>query len=347
MNEKTPDIPINPVNQKPYRLVISSREELVRLINSDTKNNHWNLENLLITCPISFNGTIFSWNISFSESTFLKKVVFYKTEFLKTADFSLVQFSWDVDFSWVTFRWNAHFGWCNFLGITQFMNTRFGKESIFIYSKVFKSITFLFSIFEQSPLLIFQECKFLDLTWVVFEKWVIFSEIRLVLSDTNKETARIIKNELQKIGDQIETLKWHALEMRKHKEEIRKKNDIKNIFVWKKIKEISIGDEIILNFNWITSNYWLSWLLPLFWICIINLIFILSLNSFSIQNFEIFINQYILSFNITKSLKELSITNEFLFDTQTWESLSFLKNVLVSMLIYQLIAGFRKLTRKA
>ena len=227
------------------------------------------------------------------------------------------------------------------------MNVRFEKESVFIYSKIIKSITFLFSIFEQSPLLIFIECKFLDLTWVVFEKWVIFSDLKSILSDTNKETARIIKNELQKIGDQTEALKWHAIEMKKLKEEVRRKNDIKNIFLWNKRKEISIGDELILNFNWITNNYWLSWLLPLFWICIINFIFVLALNSYSIDNIEKFLGQYILSFNLTKNLKELDIINLNFSNSQKWESINFIKNILISLLLYQLIIWFRKLTRKS
>ena len=345
MNKKKSSNPINPVTNKPYRLVIDSQEQLVRLVNSD--NNYWNLENLLINCPINFDHTIFTWNVSFSKSTFIKKIIFYKVEFLKTADFSFVQFSWDVDFAWVVFRWNAHFwGWI-FWGITQFMNVRFEKECVFVYSKINKSITFLFSIFVQSPLLIFTACKFLDLTWVVFEKWVIFSDIKLILSDTNKETARIIKNELQKISDQTEALKWHAVEMKKLKEEVRRKNDIKNIFLWSKRKEMAFGDELILNFNWITNNYWLSWLLPLFWICIFNFIFILALNNYSIGNIWEFISKYILSFNITKNLKELDIINSDLPNSQKWESINFIKNILISLLLYQLIIWFRKLTRKA
>ena len=117
MNKKKSSNPINPATNKPYRLIIDSQEQFVSLVNSEN-NNYWNLENLLITCPISFNKTLFTWNVSFSQSTFLKKIAFYKVEFMKTADFSFVQFSWDVDFAWVVFKWNATFGWWNFLGIT-------------------------------------------------------------------------------------------------------------------------------------------------------------------------------------------------------------------------------------
>lgn len=376
--------PINPFTKKPYRLVVKSQKEFDEKINSQIydftdslflsdieyserviRNNldftkstfTWNVvfkknsyshvkfQTVLFKKDAIFSDSIFWWECNFWESKFEWKVNFSSSRFDGKINFTNAIINKECSFWYSEFKWEVFFINSSFDWTVYFYNASFKNKTSFILTKFNKSVTFSSSIFELIPDFRFQFCKEIDLHWVRFEKGINFLWSNIELP-SDYETARVIKFEFQKLENQFETLSWHAKEMKAYHKWLRRTRDIlpnENHYWFKRDKKLEFNDEIILLFNWITNNHWLSWIRPVFFIFWINLIFNLYL-GFNFPEITTWQN-FILTLNPVKSLKELDIDS--LWDKKTlMEALSFLKNIVIWLLLYQLISGFRKFSRK-
>jgi hypothetical protein len=146
-----------------------------------------------------------------------------------------------------------------FNGITTFTGT------------TFKSIKFKAIVFDK--LVIFNNIKIkniLDLKGITFRDEANFLEMKNIKEGKletknieNRETARIIKHSLDKVGNIIEANKFYTLEMEHYKKELDES------------KESNIQEKFIFWMNKTISNFGQSWILPIFWIFIITMVFII------------------------------------------------------------------------
>ncbi len=370
---------------KLYRQVVNSQQEFKDKINSQIYDfsdsiflSDIKFSIKVVQDNLDFVNCVFNWNViferntynagvNFQAATFEKSAIFSDSIFRSNCNFWECKFIWLADFSDSSFEgltnftnsifknewkfWRSNFRWevlfinARFECTAYFGNTNFRNKISFILAYFQRLAYFDSSLFEEIPDIRFQFCKMINLDWVNFGKGVNFLGSNIEMP-SNHETARVIKYEFQKLENQFETLSWHAKEMKAYHNWLRVNRDIfsnKNHYWFKRDKNLELNDEFILFFNWITNNHWLSWIRPIFWILIINLSFNLYL-EFNYSNIS-FWPIFILTLNPVKSLKELGI-DWFWNITNTIEAISFIKNVLIALLLYQLIMSFRKFSKK-
>ncbi|NOQ31909.1 MAG: hypothetical protein GQ570_12370 [Helicobacteraceae bacterium] len=205
--------------------------------------------------------------------------------------------------------------------------TNFKKITIFEECEFLNKLTFQYITFED--LVQFRGATFhngLDLDRTNTEKAMNFYNIKELESEqskilTSQETYRIIKYNLEKIGNIIDANKYHALELEKQKDNLK--------FMEKPL------ETIVFNINWMTSKFATNWLYPIIWIIIIGNI------TSTIVNYNCLKTPLELLYD---GFKYMSILKFNHFENHP---IIFLFNkVSLGYLYYQFITAVRKDTRK-
>lgn len=255
---------------------------------------------------LNIQDTKFHANFKLHNSE-VKHFVLKDTDFERNADFFKTKFltTEDIVFHTINFRALALFG-----------------ETVFSEYLVFKYVTFGgYSHFREA---VFK--KGLNLEYANIEKEMNFFGIKKLdekesIENTNQETYRIVKYQLQKVGNIIDSNKYHALELEKKRQKVCNFCDKKNR---------SFLDCLVLNIHNISSNYSTNWLIALGWIFVVGLIF-----NFCLTN-------EFLSMNIFKYISLLTSKEDFCSNYL----LFILNKVMLGYLYYQFLTAIRKDTRK-
>ncbi|MCB4779193.1 MAG: pentapeptide repeat-containing protein [Sulfurovum sp.] len=306
---------------------------IIQNIELDTKL-YFNSENKIEIENLTIKNAIFKENFKLCHCN-IKNVSIEDTDFKKQANFDKSSFHNGI---------NNHndktiyFKALNFEGLTIFSHCDFTKKVVF-------------SVVTFENFVHFKEANFkngLDLDYTNIQKEINFFgmtglDSRESQDNTSQETYRIVKYNFQKIGNQIEANKYHALELNKHRQDIWYK--IRNLSFldlgfYCYIKKIGLlGLEMLPSLiHRASSNYGQSWLLPLIWILIVGLItnyFICSINECSWNSI----------FNWSEILKHVSIIN--LDEALKKYPIIFLFNkISLGYLYYQFINATRKHIKK-
>jgi len=270
-------------------------------------NNQYNNPDKIIKINgLNIQDTKFHANFKLHNSE-IKNFTLKDTDFEKNADFFRTKFltTDDIVFHTINFRALGLFG-----------------ETVFSEYLIFKYVTFQgYSHFRQAE---FQ--KGLNLEYANIEKEMNFFGIKELdektsIANTNQETYRIVKYQLQKVGNIIDSNKYHALELEKKRQKVCDKSCKDCRF---------LADCIVLNIHKISSNYSTNWILSLFWIFVVGLIF------------NICVTNEFFSMNIFKYISLLTSKEDF----SSNYLLFVLNKVILGYLYYQFVTAIRKDTRK-
>ena len=269
-------------------------------------NQYNNPDKVLEIDSLNIQDTKFHANFKLHNSE-VKHFVLKDTDFEKNADFFRTKFltTDDIVFHTINFRALALFG-----------------ETVFSEYLIFKYVTFQgYSHFREA---VFK--KGLNLEYANIEKEMNFFGIKELdektsIENTNQETYRIVKYQLQKVGNIIDSNKYHALELEKKRKKVCDKSCKDKKF---------LADCIFLNIHKISSNYSTNWLLSLLWIFVIGIIF------------NLYLTNELLSINIFKYISLLTSKEDF----SSNYILFVLNKVILGYLYYQFVTAIRKDTRK-
>lgn len=269
-------------------------------------NQYNNPDKVLKIDSLNIEDTRFYANFKLHNSE-IKNFTLKDTDFEKNADFFRTKFltTDDIVFHTINFRALALFG-----------------ETVFSEYLIFKYVTFQgYSHFREA---VFK--KGLNLEYANIEKEMNFFGIKELdektsIENTNQEAYRIVKYQLQKVGNIIDSNKYHALELEKKRQKVCDKS-CKD---WR-----FLADCIVLNIHKISSNYSTNWLFALAWIFLVGLIF-----NFCLTN-------EFLSMNIFKYISLLTSKEDFCSNYL----LFVLNKVILCYLYYQFVTAIRKDTRK-
>lgn len=143
---------------------------------------------------------------------------------------------------------------------------------------------------------------------------------------TTRETYRIIKYQLQKVGNIIDANKYHSLELNKRRKEVCSESCFFNK---------SFLDCIVLTIHKITSNHSMNWIYVLFWIVIVGLITnALIHGTYDIQTW-FSLDFYKYSYALTE--KDKFCRNDFIYIAN---------KIVLGYLYYQFLITIRKDTRQ-
>lgn len=173
----------------------------------------------------------------------------------------------------------------------------------------------------------------LDLDNANLEKEMTFLNIKGLdtsesIEHTSQETYRIIKYQLEKIGNIIASNKYHALELEKYRK--NNWNSIKENFLNCRFFSSDLLDGIVSFFHWLSSNHSRDWFLTLIWI------FVVGAGTSCIVRDQV---------TIEYTFQYLSIIN---IDDPCFENhpiVAVLNKVLLGYLYYQFLTAIRKNTR--
>lgn len=190
--------------------------------------------------------------LNLAESTFEDKVKiqfcdighdtnFYNTKFKKLADYYQTKFH-KVNFERTDFEKISVFSEATFYNDVDFKYTKFIGKAIFRDTVLKGKINLRNTIFDD-------EANFLDITAQKGKTQII--------SVSNRETARIIKNFYIDTNNIIESNKFYALEMIEREKELRSKNEKKE---W-----------LIFKIHSLSSRHSQDWFLALLWILVIGI----------------------------------------------------------------------------
>jgi len=156
--------------------------------------------------------------------------------------------------------------------VAQFTNSIFNKSAIF-EKVIFKEfIQFKYTSFKGYTL--FRDVVFkkgLDLDYVNIENGINFSNIQELdkeksKKETSQETYRIIKYNLENIGNKIESNKYHALELDKYRDKLETEQPRQ----WR--------EYIVFKIHSLSSEHSTNWVYPLLYMILISLLSILFLH---------------------------------------------------------------------
>ena len=238
-----------------------------------TFSNEFDFRFLQKAKSISFYDCIFD-DIVCSNYSFDYDFVINKSWVKSNADFSNTSFKQKFDVSHTRFKGKTKFRNINFLNFSLFNFSRFYKKvdfsfSIFennvsfIESEFYKKSVFLLAVFNKN--VSFNNSKFetLDLARTSFLGFVDFVGITNIQNErfsrfniSNRDTARNLKHQLEKIGNHIDSNLFYKIEMDFRKKELAGKN---------------FFEHIVFLFHSMSSNYSQNWILALFWIFIIGM----------------------------------------------------------------------------
>ena len=357
-----------------YRIEFS---ENVSFINChfDILKDEKNVESTIETkTKIDFSCFIFKKDVSFINSTFYQKTLFIGTIFMGNTKFHNTRFLKLVDFFDVEFPKCIIFYKIDFLEKSVFAKTKFHQNVLFTYSTI-KTMILRQTVFEKGfdfslcssieSLQIFN-IKYNDNNYLAesineseYENSVtIKGDIPLI---NKKETYRIFKHHLEKVGDHTAALDFKSLEMKTYTKIIFSKwnkfnkwNKFKN---WDKIKKLIklINETLILLLNKWSNNFESSWILGVIFTLGCGILFyyltLLSTSKYTfyfsipnidldeIKNFIDFMNPL----HNPNNLEIFNIKNEKEFAPYIWD---FIGRIFVGYGIYQTIQAFRKFKSK-
>lgn len=274
-------------------------------INNQYKNNNKSIS----IDKMIIEKTIFKQNFKLHNCV-IEKFHIEDTNFIKNADFYKSHFKNGIDdnnkilFKGINFYELALFGEATFDKYLQFKYVTFRGYTHF------RATTFNYG---------------LDLEYANIEKEMNFFGIKKLDSKqseekTSQETYRIVKYQLEKVGNIIDANKYAALEL--NKKRMSSCQDCHGFY--------SFLDCIVLSIHKLSSNFSKNWILSLFWIFVVGLIFNFCLtNEFFSMNFFKYISLL--------TSKEDFCSNYLLF---------VLNKVILGYLYYQFVTAIRKDTRK-
>ena len=282
-------------------------------------NNQYekNTKSILID-EILIKKTIFNQNFKLhnvkiekfhiEDSDFLKNADFYKSHFKSGFDdnqisFHAINFHELALFGEAVFDSHLQFKYVTFRGYTHFRATTFDDGLDLEYANIEKEMNF-FAV------------KNLD--------------SKASKDKTSQETYRIVKYQLEKVGNIIDANKYAALELSKKR--IDACEDCDSFY--------ALLDCIVLSAHKITSDYSRNWTWSLSWMVIVSILTICFLNK-EIYN----INDIFKYMSILNNLKEFQITSINEENKINYFVLLFNK-VSLGYLYYQFLTSIRKNTRK-
>ena len=313
-----------------------------------------------------FNKATFNEKAQFMEAIFTKEACFSLARFTEVADFSQARFIKEANFYNATFTNQAYFNKATFDEKAQFYQAKFIKEGQFYQASFTKEAYFnkatfnekayfkdlsitktSFLDFQQStidnvyfslihiPLIGFLNLNFslrhialnIDLKFADIDKFNIGD---MTFKASNRETYTILKDIYLKKNDRIKALEYHQKEMDKALEQ-----------AWKQ----KTADRFLLSLEKGSNNFGLSWALPLFWLFILNFLFVLFVylpNAYKHPELILDLKSVVLEF--LKNLLPYTKLDNHLSTTQ--KVFAILKNLLNVFLIYQFIISVRKYNRK-
>jgi len=244
-------------------------------------------------------------NFYIEDTDFIKNADFYKSHFKNGNDdnnkilFKAINFHELALFGEAIFDKYLQFKYVTFRGYTHFRATTFNEGLDLEYANIEKEMN-LFGI------------KNLDK--------------KESIKKTSQETYRIVKYQLEKVGNIIDANKYAALELDRHR-----------VYIWSR-ENVSfelLSDGIVSFFHFISSNNSRYWFLALVWMAIVSFLTVVMLGKDC--------------FDINLLFQYVSILNGFdefeVRDTRHYGVLLFNK-VALGYLYYQFLTAVRKNTRK-
>ncbi|MCW8896365.1 hypothetical protein [Sulfurimonas sp.] len=161
----------------------------------------------------------------------------------------------------------------NFESLALFGDTEF-KEKL-----IFKYVTFKgHNHFKSAKLY-----KGLDLEYTNIQQEINFYGIEILdTSTTSQETYRIIKHQFDKLGNRIESNKYHALELEQKKNNLAQDKSEKWL------------EYIVFKIHSLSSEHSTNWFLVLLWIILVALVTTLAIEPPTIRTIEIVLKELIL-----------------------------------------------------
>ena len=206
---------------------------------------------------IDFSGSIFEKDVSFENSTFYNKALFLDTTFRGNTNFKNTRFLKLVDFFEAQFYQKTIFYKTDFLEKSVFAKTIFHENVLFTYSTINTMILrqtdfikgFDFSLCSSIDSIQIFNIKYNDDKYSIpnivesdYESSVRFiGDIPLF---NKKETYRIFKNQLDKIGDYTTALDFKKLEMK----------------TYQQFTDLKSFEKIILWFNKCSNDFDSNWI---------------------------------------------------------------------------------------
>lgn len=196
---------------------------------------------------LNFKNSIFERKVELTDCDVTNNLSFHNTRFQATADFFNSTFQALKDEA----------------GEASFHRTFFEDAALFKDVTFKEKVNFKFTTF--SKITSFKNAKFacLDLEDTVFLGSTNFSNIKNLQGKSirtheiaNRETARFIKHELDKISNIIDSNKFYAIEMQKQEKELSWKDN----FI----------DKLVFSLHRLSSNNSQDWFLTFFWIMTIS-----------------------------------------------------------------------------
>ena len=214
---------------------------------------------------IDFSGSIFEKDVSFENSTFYNKALFLDTTFRGNTNFHNTRFLKLVDFFEAQFYQKTIFYKTDFLEKSVFAKTIFHENVLFTYSTINTMILrqtdfkkgFDFSLCSSIDNLQIFNIYYYDKSYITvdsertyntenkkkeYEKNV--TEEAIIPLINKKETYRIFKNQLDKIGDYTTALDFKKLEMK----------------TYQQFTDLKSNEKIILWFNKCSNDFDSNWI---------------------------------------------------------------------------------------
>ena len=328
----------------------------VRIVNFNDE-----VESLFNKGSFDFSNIIFNCEVNMDNKVFDKEVDFRDSDFRGKVSFINAKFEGSVHFDNSIFKENIRFWSAEFKGESTFLNTRFDKLADFYGVHFFLSIDFYKTNFTETAVfteaifndnvfftfsllgnMIFRQAEFskgIDLSLVANIDWDgnffdIPHDFKIIVDEKlpfkrQRETFRIIKDQLIRRNNKIEALYYQGLEMMAYKAELALENgrDQEKILMW-------------LNMS---NNYGQNWVKPATLILIFNLFFPALIN-FSQGNC---ICEYTNYSSLYWQLLNPTCQIQNLFDVGTTINSStyflfFMSRLFLAYFIYQTISAFRK-----
>ncbi len=281
---------------------------------------------------VDFEGSVFNGELHLFESLINGDANFKHVECKKKVN------GWDltclgnISFEWANFREKVNFSEMKVeIGTANFHGTNFEGNAYF-YTGIFHS---------------------LDLIKSVIEKGVYFLDANI--AKANRETWRIIKHEFLKQNNRIESLRYHALEMREYEIELFGKKKLSQFKFFRFFQEFfeifrdkNKSDKTVLFLNRISNdnnrNPFVGIRFTIIATVISYLMFLLVLKLEN--NLEFTYDLSYIGGNIKQLLEMLNITNwnyhPFNCDYDWAYIILFVGRIVIGYGIYQTIQAFRK-----
>lgn len=290
-----------------------------------------------------FSCTRFEKGLDFKDSVFEDELKFHDAilngdSFFEGVEFKKKVNSWNltcnksISFKWANFREKANFSDMNVnSGKTNFHGANFEKNAYFYNSDLNKLV----------------------LTKSVIEKGVYFLDSKI--EKANRETWRIIKNEFIKQNNKIESLNYHALEMKEYEKELFGIKKKLKYSLFRFIRDFYLvftkGDrtnKFVIFINRITNGFNLYPFRGISFTLIATLFFYLSF-IYVVQfekEYELIYSIEYVGVNFKQILQFLNITDwkysPFGWDYDWGYGVLFFGRIVVGFGLYQTIQAFRK-----